>query len=93
MATETYTLGPWTVKPDENSFLITTPDNLTVAATYGFGAPDRKGQEEANARLIAAAPDMLQALEGIYTDDDGDGYCSSEHMAVIREIIARIQGT
>ena len=85
--TTNHTPGPWRRQVIAPTFVHTAIETangkLAIARVYGRGA---------NARLIAAAPDMLQALEGIYTDDDGDGYCSAEHMAVIREIIARIQG-
>lgn len=45
-----------------------------VAVTY----------DKADAPLVAAAPAMLAALRLIYTDDDGDGYVSSEGMEAVR---------
>lgn len=62
-----YTPGPWGVKFDEfdNAWHV-TPDGLEPP-TFGEWAPvcvlgAYEDNEEANARLIAAAPDLLGAL-------------------------------
>lgn len=55
-----YTPGPWHVaeRDDDGDVLYTVEaDNLPVAYIY------RKAEREANARLIAAAPEMLEALK------------------------------
>lgn len=58
------TPGPWTYEPaeHEDSFAIKGTGSAVwrVADTYGYPMP---GQSEANARLIAAAPDLLAACE------------------------------
>lgn len=36
--------------------------------------------------------ELVEALEGIYTDDDGDGYVSAEGMAEIAALIAKVRG-
>lgn len=48
-----YTPGPWEVRPDMS--VEDTETGTTIAAFC----------EEANARLIAAAPDLLAALEAV----------------------------
>lgn len=60
-----HTPGPWFVEPNdtEGGYLIQVEDQLNVASTYSFSAPDREGQEAANAVLIAAAPFMLTTLK------------------------------
>lgn len=58
-----HTPGPWMVLPsvDRGQFCILTAlgNRIDVAVTYGFEHTPR----EANARLIAAAPDLLEALK------------------------------
>jgi len=58
-----HTPGTWRVRNDGPSFVIVQEDGLIIAGTYGFGAEDRQGQEEANARLLAKAPELADALE------------------------------
>lgn len=61
-----YTPGPWHVaeRVDDGDVLYTVEaDNLPVAYIY------RKAEREANARLIAAAPELLEALEELLAWD------------------------
>lgn len=57
-----HTLGPWTVDTDTGGRKpIMAKDGITsVAHTDGL---ENEDLDEANARLIAAAPEMLQALK------------------------------
>ena len=58
-----FTPGPWMVLPSvqDGQFCILTEHGprKDIACTYGFPADPR----EANARLIAAAPELLEALQ------------------------------
>ena len=55
--TTTHTPGPWKIIKGD---FVVAPDNGTVAQV---GTPTTPAREhEANARLIAAAPEMLEAL-------------------------------
>jgi predicted RNA-binding protein Jag len=69
----------------------------------GFVNTDRKSveiQAQANARLIAAAPDLLEALQsllqGIKHDNYGDGYAeivvTTEDVQAARAAIAKATG-
>ena len=63
----THTPGPWIadggcVWDSENGLVATTRDR---ADDLGFDAARLKPSEAANARLIAAAPDLLAALKAI----------------------------
>lgn len=90
-----HTPGPWALA--EGSWEIEArvdPENSeTYYAPVAVIDVDWSSEiVEANARLIAAAPDMLAALDMVYTDDDGDGYVSAEGMAFIRAAIAKATG-
>lgn len=59
-----HTPGPWSAEPMEDgcsvAYRINDASGYEVAVTSGR---DSDGEEAANARLIAAAPDMLAALK------------------------------
>jgi hypothetical protein len=67
-----HTPGPWMVCPELNAFDIKSEnpkartklgDTHTIAsATFSMNAPISADEFAANARLIAAAPDMAEAL-------------------------------
>jgi len=65
-----YTPGPWTVREKQNggkksrvfSTAIMGGDNIHWVVTQVCGH-DHKGSQKANAALIAAAPDLLEACE------------------------------
>jgi len=56
-----YTPGPWTIC-DKHDETILGADGVGVAATLG-GMTRWSHERQANARLIAAAPDLLNQLE------------------------------
>lgn len=64
-----HTPGPWSVGQQigAGSLRIIAPKDthgqFTVAETWDIPTPDGMEAEEANARLIAAAPELLEALE------------------------------
>ena len=55
----------------------------------GFTICDPSPMGEANARLIAAAPDLLAALQLIEIDKDGDGFICADAMPIIRAAIEK----
>lgn len=58
-----HTPGRWMVAGrDQNDSIDIKADGLFIAEAIG-GLAD--GEQEANARLIAAAPDLLEALNGL----------------------------
>jgi len=60
-----HTPGPWEiVEREQDTPRIVGPDGQADVAILGTGAHTTE-EEEANARLIAAAPDMLEALKYI----------------------------
>ena len=59
--THTYTPAPWKIHTEKGKIGILTENNVDHLATcYGF-------RKEQNARLIAAAPELLAALIAIKT--------------------------
>lgn len=78
-----HTPGPWTV---DNQY-IHGPDGIRFLAVAGDGA----GQ--ANARLIASAPDLLAALYSIATDPSAIYSGANAHIGdIARAAIAKAKG-
>jgi len=95
-----HTPGPWKVDKELNSFrgqwliAIDVGDRgrgMAVAETIGG-----TGDERANARLIAAAPDLLNALQAIVkslADQDDEGMIEhAQQMIDARAAIAKAEG-
>ena len=58
-----HTPGPWRVGPVDDT-VVTAADGSEVAAIDGdYNQPELWPVMEANARLIAAAPDLLEAMK------------------------------
>lgn len=95
------TPGPWTIeKRSATTAILHKPTDSIIGEVYG--RIHGKGIEDANARLIAAAPELLDRLEKNLTlmiglhgcDDLGDFYANrvSEELAATRAIIAKAAG-
>lgn len=67
-----HTAGPWDVvfdRDDRRSLRVSAPGGKYIAVCVERGSLIRDQAEfEANARLIAAAPELLDALEEVVTD-------------------------
>lgn len=106
-----HTPGPWQMDTAMRgaAFLVMEPVTSTVVARCEFDPSDREAllAAEADARLIAAAPDLLRALElqlVDITDDSGphdracpkhkslDRACSLR-CTIARNAIAKARGT
>jgi hypothetical protein len=57
-----HTPGPWKINP-RASLHIVSNDNKTIASCSSSQNGDNLETEQANARLIASAPDLLEALQ------------------------------
>ena len=60
-----HTPGPWTA---DGSWVFDSRDGIIVSPMLGYDGEPLDGvpaRDEANARFIAAAPDMEKALQGI----------------------------
>ena len=80
-----HTKGPWKIEPatsgyrapcddDANDVAIIAPDGLSIGVLWDGVIGPLKDTQDANARLIAAAPDLLEALRDMVSDRD----CLSE---------------
>ena len=84
MTNTQHTPGPWAIEPDalgESS--IVTDNGGTIADVYG--------RNPANARLIAAAPDLLAALQAV-ADYWAGGDVPADIDAAMRAAIAKATG-
>lgn len=73
MSAAGHTPGPWEVRPDEDGrgyFRIrgTRLARLFKVANVLFGSAFDRAEALANARLIAASPELLEALEDILSE-------------------------
>ena len=93
-----WTPGPWeahkTGAIEEHNYAITAPDGDSepwwIAKTYFFVQP---GMEAANARLIAAAPEMAEALDAVAVDMQcGDGTMTLATAHKVAALLAHIRG-
>lgn len=99
-----HTPGPWAVNRYITSgnqslgFHITGPRDGSVSPVC-VGEDTGYGEIDANARLIAAAPDLLVALRSIVEEVDGpgrpfssDSYLPSHLIQVARATITKAEG-
>lgn len=79
-----HTKGPWIGQKFSNDqgLVYSESTGKNIAVCY-----DTK-----NADLIAAAPDLLEALSHIVVDSDGDGFICKEAMPLIVAAIAKATG-
>ena len=91
----THTPGPWDVEPKGSRHFVDGADGLTVAYLDRAGVRERS-EIEANARLIASAPELLEALEAVlpdlehYVATHGPG--PDKRLAIARAAIAKATG-
>jgi hypothetical protein len=86
-----HTPGPWVVDRSRN-IVAHSPVGAVFLADVYSGGPGI-ATANANARLIAAAPDLLAALESLTDVAEHDGECLSEgHITTARAAIARAKG-
>ena len=90
-----HTPGPWDVEPKGSRHFVDGADGLTVAYLDRAGVRERS-EIEANARLIASAPELIDALEAVlpdlehYVATHGPG--PDKRLALARAAIAKAKG-
>ncbi len=87
MSTPSHTPGPWHVLNHSMQCIIRS-ENFEETFTNIAVTPGLNGNAEANARLIAAAPDLLEACKSAL--DEGDDYVA---MKKLKAAIAKAEGS
>jgi 2-oxo-4-hydroxy-4-carboxy--5-ureidoimidazoline (OHCU) decarboxylase len=92
-----HTPGPWAVERADDAYCIANVGNLVIMPCGGKVKHDNA---EADARLIAAAPDLLKACEALVAYDDmieeDDGKLMMHYADLVRlsrAAIAKARGT
>ena len=85
-------MNPWRYDTNGTQALIVDEEGYTVAHIITLENSTAHKDLERNARLMAAAPELLAALDMIQEDKDGDGYLSAEGMEQVRLALARARG-
>lgn len=107
MSDNKHTDGPWwPVQSSTGGWYVTTyrdhesaaakPNPFGASVACGIGDHTEKrtrGNEEANARLIAAAPELLEALENLLAVREGKGGTRYHCDEIARAAIAKAKGT
>ena len=93
--TDKHTPGPWTVAEDDiNGQAIVRGRHTEIATCWHHCLGSLEIQMRANARLIAAAPDLLEACQTLATLRDTDDWIATGRLAVkqARDAIAKATG-
>lgn len=94
MSGSKHTPGPWSVSKDGDDYNITYNDDGNWLATVYDDDDPFEGRPEADARLIASAPELLEALKALASeewsemDDDDLAYELSQGNEMVRSYIA-----
>jgi hypothetical protein len=85
------TPGEWSVFYGTNGTVVLNEDDEMIVSAHN--AISGHSEQNANARLIAAAPDLLAALKLIISyHDDGNCELHSEDIAMARAAISKALG-
>lgn len=89
MSKAKHTQGKWEVSPcnehDDLHYICAIPNNIVVARTcYAT-------QSEANARLIAASPELVEALKGLLSWSAHLPFAADDKVEFARDIIKKIE--
>ena len=86
----THTPGPWEIVPRDapkGTLMIASTDGLIAVMECSKTRPVTYEKAEANARLVSAAPDLLEALKRLMFMD-----CGEPAFIQAREAIAKAEG-
>ena len=84
MSESKHTPGPWKVSPTDDTVVIDATGAEVAAIDGDYNDPDTWPQMEANARLIAAAPDLLDALQNLLDEAEDVFVCMADATGIDR---------
>ncbi len=87
-----HTNGPWKVSLTDDTVVVDANGAEVAAIDGDYNHPDTWPVMEANARLIAAAPDLLAALEAIMSERWYPAGRSEHVSDMARAAIAKARG-
>lgn len=91
-----HTPGPWVFDPERTSegtlLVVTTPTPLGHQEAIAEALKLSVGNTEANARLISAAPEMLEALRAVLDEDRWVNKVHPDCVEIIRAAINKAEG-
>lgn len=64
-----HTPGPWSIQADDLDSFTIYSEQMNIAEILAIGGEGMSDEGEANARLIAAAPELLEALQECITSE------------------------
>lgn len=93
MSKQQHTPGPWRIE-DKERILSDCPEfRIMCSDGYIAGVDSTRAENAANARLIAAAPELLEALEAIIASADaGNAAILNRLLDQARAAIAKARG-
>ncbi len=90
MSEPKWTPGPWSAHEAKFGWEVVVGERpLYGKSITGWGAVSTT---EANARLIAAAPELYEALEALRPYFEGEHYPDHPHCVLIRAALAKARG-
>lgn len=84
-----YTPGRWEIRKNKNDELEIWAEGFWIAILPHQCLRSVEDQQKVNARLVAAAPDLLEALQGVYNNVKDD---SPEMWVRVARAIERATG-
>ncbi len=88
----THTPGPWGYSEGE----IYRGNNPIASVIPSFGWFRKTAEDEANARLIAAAPEMYEVLREVLIEYEAEAKAEGWDLPttgeIIREVLAKVEG-
>jgi len=101
MGEQKHTPGEWRTDPECEHECVIGEDGMLIAdcAIFGGEHPRHQDANIANARLIAAAPELFQFVERISrftpagADPEDDAAVINGLIAVAKSLFAKVQGT
>lgn len=93
-----HTKGPWKIEPPHTSIRIAGPMSRVniicevTASAYAGEAPEYNQEDRANARLIASAPELLEAVEELYEAIDSSIELTPDLLQKVAGVIRKAKG-